>query len=161
MSTFRTSTAAFAGGFLSDACEYIGMGRRDSRGSSGSPGPPRAEVPREVPLTAAARDLGAVLSSSKQSRTHQLMPNIWRISDVRPIRAELTDPKETGFCSCGPHSSSPRSPLHLLPPPPSSSSSSSCQSKRPSRSGNIYFLFRCSSSDVGSWRVVFVRWEDN
>lgn len=91
------------------------------------------------------------------------MPNIWWISHVRPIRAELTDPKEMESCSCRPHSSSPRSTvlLLLLLLPAVFSSVLSCQSNGPSRSGNIYFLFRCSSSDVGSYRVVFIRWEDN
>lgn len=42
------------------------------------------------------------------------MPNIWWISHVRPIRAELTDPKEMEFCSCSPHSSSPGSTFLLL-----------------------------------------------
>lgn len=132
--------------------------------SSRSPGQLDSGSLRGAVHPAAVLDLGPILhSSSEQSRTHQLMLNIWWISHVRPIRAELTDPNETEFCSCSPHSNSPRSTflLLLLLLAVFSSVLSSCQSNGPSRSGNIYFLFRCSSSDVGSYRVVFIRWEDN
>lgn len=42
------------------------------------------------------------------------MPNIWWISDVRPIRAEPKDPEETPSCSCTPHSGAQIAPPPLL-----------------------------------------------
>lgn len=69
--------------------------------SDSAPPPPRGPA-----QPAALLDLGSM--RSKQSGTHQLMPNIWRISHVRPIRAELTDPKEMPSCSCTSHSAALR-----------------------------------------------------